>query len=429
MVEALALGEAGLAQEWHGNEEESYIMAPQDIPVGVLFSETGSYSVIGREGGLGASTAIDEVNASGEFDFTLRGVAADPGGDAERYAMLADQMMRNQGCAHIVGCQTSWSRKEVLPVLERQQGLLWYTVPYEGFESHDRVIYTGACPNQNVVPLFRYAVPAFGNRAFLTGSNYIWGWEINRIARELLTGVGGSVLGERYVSIGDNDIAHLIAEIRQKRPDFVLNNLIGTSSYAFLKAYRQLGDEDPYFRPPSCPVLSCNLTEAELSVLGRDAEGLISTSTYFQTLPTSENQSFMTRMRDLRGPDVQVSAMFVGPYLAVWLLARAIASTGSADPDAIIARLPKTSLMTPLGALQVDGRTQHTHLTPYIGVVEGALAAASHPEFRLLGSLEAPLAPDPYLVDYDPQSAGALGHSSSVEPAPDRFPGLRLVGS
>ena len=32
-------------------------------------------------------------------------------------------------------------------------------------------------------------------------------------------------MGERYVPIGDEDIDHLIDEIREKRPDFILNNL------------------------------------------------------------------------------------------------------------------------------------------------------------------------------------------------------------
>ncbi|MBD1548301.1 transporter substrate-binding domain-containing protein [Roseibium aggregatum] len=402
-------------------------MARKEIPIGVLFSTTGPYSVIGREACWGARIAIDEINASDAFDFTLRGIEADPRGEADRYATLADRLMRKDGCRHIIGCQTSWSRKEVHPVLERLGGLLWYPTPYEGFESHDRVIYTGACPNQNVVPLFQYAVPAFGNRAFLVGSNYIWGWEINRIARELLGGYGGSVLGERYIPIGDQEIGHLIEEIRLKRPDFILNNLIGTSSYAFLKAYRKLGEEDPFFHPSRCPVLSCNLTEAELPVLGEAAEGLISTSTYFQTLDTVENRSFTGGMRLLRGPDASVSHMFVGPYLAVWLLARAIAATGSDDPDGIVAGLPDMPLLTPLGPVRIERKTQHAYLTPYIGVVEGAGEERPMPRFRLLDAAATEMAPDPYLVDYDPHAGADANRPFSAGGGQGSGPKLRLV--
>ncbi|GAB4522351.1 MAG: transporter substrate-binding domain-containing protein [Roseibium sp.] len=400
-------------------------MQRQEIPIGVLFSKTGPYSVIGREAYWGARTAIDEVNASDAFGFTFRCVEADPAGEADRYAVLADRLMTEGECRHIVGCQTSWSRKEVHPVLERRSGLLWYTTPYEGFESHDRVIYTGACPNQNVVPLFRYAVPAFGNRAFLVGSNYIWGWEINRIARELLAGYGGSVLGERYIPIGDEEISHLIEEIRRKRPDFILNNLIGTSSYAFLKAYRKLGEEDPFFHPARCPVLSCNLTEAELPVLGDSAEGLISTSTYFQSLGSAENRSLVRRMRLLRGADTMVSAMFVGPYLAVWLLAHAMERIGTDEPDDIIAQLPGLQLPAPLGPVRIDRKTQHAHLTPHIAVVEAAAGGPGH-RFRLIDSAAVPVAPDPYLVDFDPHGL-QVPQKAGARDGEGTGPRLRLV--
>ena len=109
-----------------------------------------------------------------------------------------------------------------------------------------------------------YVVPRFGADGFLLGSNYIWGWETNRVARDLIADAGGKVLGERYLPLGETDVSRLIAEIEATRPDFVLNNLIGPSSYAFIAAYAALAARDPHFRPERCPILSCNLTECEL---------------------------------------------------------------------------------------------------------------------------------------------------------------------
>ena len=118
-----------------------------------------------------------------------------------------------------------------------------------------------------------YVVPRFGANGFLLGSNYIWGWETNRVARDLIADAGGRVLGERYLPIGETDVSRLIAEIQATRPDFILNNLIGTSSYAFIAAYAELGRRDPHFRPERCPILSCNLTECELPAIGEAGEG------------------------------------------------------------------------------------------------------------------------------------------------------------
>ncbi|TIP77010.1 MAG: N-acetylmuramoyl-L-alanine amidase, partial [Mesorhizobium sp.] len=121
----------------------------------------------------------------------------------------------------------------------RAGGTLWYACPYEGFEANEHVVYMHACPNQHLVPLLAHVVPRFGANGFLLGSNYIWGWETNRVARDLIADAGGKVLGERYLPLGEADVSRLIAEIQATRPDFVLNNLIGSSSYAFIAAYAE----------------------------------------------------------------------------------------------------------------------------------------------------------------------------------------------
>lgn len=108
---------------------------------------------------------------------------------------------------------------------------------------------------------------------FLLGSNYIWGWEMNRVAHDLIADASGDVRGERYLPLGETEVARLIEEIRATRPDFVFNNLIGSSSYAFLRAYAEPGREDEHFLPYHCPVASCNLTECELEAIGEAGSG------------------------------------------------------------------------------------------------------------------------------------------------------------
>ncbi|MEY4698481.1 MAG: hypothetical protein RIT14_2909 [Pseudomonadota bacterium] len=252
------------------------------IELGLLYSRSGSYSLISEACRTGALAAIAMVNADPAHDLTFVPVERDPGGNVDLYGPLCEDILRNTTARHVIGCVTSWSRKEVIPTLEKHGGTLWYAVPYEGFEASDHVVYTHACPNQHLLPLLDWAMPAFGRRAYLTGSNYIWGWEMNRLARDILTASGGEVLGERYLPIGSRDVARMIEEIRFLRPDFVVNSLIGPSSYEFLAAYRALGLEDPHFRADRCPILSCNLTECELPALGEAAEGLVAAGPYFR---------------------------------------------------------------------------------------------------------------------------------------------------
>ena len=109
----------------------------------------------------------------------------DPGGSLDAYR-AATELLLGQGVRHIVGCYTSSSRKEIIPSVEKFDGLLWYPSHYEGFESCPNVIYTGATANQHVVPLANWALPRYGGRVYCAGSNYIWAWESTRIMRDLV---------------------------------------------------------------------------------------------------------------------------------------------------------------------------------------------------------------------------------------------------
>ena len=60
------------------------------------------------------------------------------------------------------GCWTSVSRKSVLPVFEKNSGLLFYPVQYEGEECSHNVFYTGAASNQQAVPAVEYLMSKEG---------------------------------------------------------------------------------------------------------------------------------------------------------------------------------------------------------------------------------------------------------------------------
>lgn len=336
------------------------------IELGLLYSRSGPYVLTSEACRKGALAAIAAVNADPDRDLTFVPIERDPAGNPDHYGTLCAEILRDSAARHVIGCITSWSRKEVIPVLERHGGTLWYASPYEGFEASDHVIYTHACPNQHLLPLLAWAMPAYGTRVWLTGSNYIWGWEINRLARETVTAAGGEILGERHLPIGSRDVGRLIAEIRHARPDFILNSLIGPSSYDFLAAYADLVAEDPAFR--TRPVLSCNLTEAELPAIGTAAEGLISAGPYFRTGPQDRFDS----------------SLEAAAFAAVTELARLLAHR----PGAEDARLPDLLAAAPPGI--IDRKTHHTTLPVLIAMVrDGA--------FRVIAAQEA-VAGDPYLT-------------------------------
>ena len=59
-------------------------------------------------------------------------MSGDPRGVISEYHTVCDDLIRNTGVEHIIGCYTSASRKQVLPIVERTDRLLWYPARYEG---------------------------------------------------------------------------------------------------------------------------------------------------------------------------------------------------------------------------------------------------------------------------------------------------------
>ncbi len=250
------------------------------INIGLLLSRGGMYAALSGASRNGVLTGVAEVNADPDLDLSFHLVERDPDGRLDRYAPLCREILRGSQARHIFGCITSASRKEVIPELERFDGVLWYPVPYEGFEASERVAYMHSCPNQHLLPLLDWALPALGSRAYLIGSNYIWGWEMAQIAREKITAAGGQVLADRYLPLGDTELDHIINDIRTLRPSFILNSLVGDSAYAFLERLAQLKQEQG--ATDGMTVLSCNFTECEIDAAGDAAEGLISAGPWFE---------------------------------------------------------------------------------------------------------------------------------------------------
>jgi len=362
------------------------------VTIGILFSTTGPYAAMGRDCHDGANLALTELAADTASSVRFDAIHADCGGDPRRYLDEARSMLREAGCRQIVGTITSIARKEVIPLVEKHDGLLWYMCPYEGFEANENVIYTGGCPNQHLIPLFDYLLPRHGKRAMLIGANYVWGWEMNRLARDLLIEAGGDVVGERYLPLEETEVGRLIGDIGERRPDFILNNLIGPASHAFLRAYHALGHEDAAFRPEMRPVVSCDLTECELGEIGEGiAAGNLSAASYFDTLDTPANAAFKARVAAVHGAGRRVSAFFEAAYTTVHMLAAAITQTGTDDPAAVKAAVHTRVFDTPHGPLRIDPRTNHAALPFHLGRI------TAHGGFDILASRPA-MAADPYLT-------------------------------
>jgi len=385
-------------------------MARRNVPIGILFSATGSYGAVGRTMLNGALLACREIAADADAGILLDPVVIDPGSRLSAYAPAVDALL-GRGIRHVVGCYTSSSRKEVIPIFEKRDALLWYPAHYEGFESSENVVYTGAAPNHHILPLVDFLVTRCGRRAFCIGSNYIWAWESNRVLRDELGQRGGTIVAERYLPVGETDMAQIVDAILEAEPDFVFNSLIGESAYAFLRAFRSACRAHGIDQAKRFPVASCNLSEPELLEIGADSvDGHLSSSVWFASIDSHANRRFVAAY-DRAFPDGPVaSAEGEAAFIAVKLLAKTLAAAGTDAIAAVRARVAGQTLDAPQGCVSIDPQTLHAYLTPRIG------RSRADGQFDILMEAQEPVRPDPYLV-----------RSSAALEQPVLRPALRIV--
>src|SRR5262249_12401534 len=149
----------------------------------------------------------------------LEPIVVDPASDWEMFADKAWELLTKDKVAVVFGCWTSISRKSVLPVFERANGLLFYPVQFEGEESSRNIFYTGAAPNQQAIPAVRYLMSKEGGevrRWVLLGTDYVYPRTTNRILTAYLTaqGVSPDDIVTIYTPFGDPDWKEIVERIK-----------------------------------------------------------------------------------------------------------------------------------------------------------------------------------------------------------------------
>jgi len=128
------------------------------IKIGILHSLSGTMA-ISESGVVDADLlAIDEINdRGGILGREVIPIIKDGQSDWGVFASEAKNLIEDEEVDVVFGGWTSASRKTMKPIFEEFDHLLFYPVQYEGLESSPNIIYTGASPNQQVLPAIEWA--------------------------------------------------------------------------------------------------------------------------------------------------------------------------------------------------------------------------------------------------------------------------------
>lgn len=361
------------------------IAAP--IKVGVLHSLTGTMAISEQSVANATLLAIEELNQKGGvLGRKIEPVLVDGKSDPATFAREAERLITQEKVSTVFGGWTSASRKTMRPVFEKYNHLLFYPVQYEGLETSPNIVYTGAAPNQQIIPAVKWCLDNVGKRFFLVGSDYVFPRTANAIIKDQLGILQGAVVGEEYIKLGSTDVKSLIQKIVRSKPDIILNTINGDSNVAFLKELRAAG-----ISHDQLPVMSFSLAEPELRSLNLpELVGDYAAWNYFQSISSSTNSDFIKKYQAKYGTNQVTSDPMEAAYFGVFLWAQAVETAGSSQTEDIRGAIREQSLQAPEGIVYIDRDTQHTWKSVRIGKIK------ADGQFEIIWSSEKPIRPLPY---------------------------------
>lgn len=363
------------------------------VKVGLLHSLTGSMAISEKSVRDAEVLAIKEINAAGGVNGKqIEYVEEDGASEPSTFATKAEKLIDSEGVSTIFGCWTSSSRKAVKPIVEEYGSLLWYPVQYEGMESSSNIVYTGAAPNQQIVPAIDYLLDQGYKKFFLLGSDYVFPRTANMIINAQLEAKGAEAVGEEYADMDQTDFAAIISKIEAAKPDVIINTLNGTGNVSFFK---QMSEKN--YTSSDYMTMSFSIAEEEVATIGADIlKGHMVSWNYYQTTDTEKNKEFVNAYKDAYGENRVTSDPAEAAYDAVYLWKAACEKADSFEPEDVIKAVEsgEISFDAPEGIVTIQGDNHHLVKPVRIGQVG---------DDGLINEIYAtdPVAPDPYLSTYD----------------------------
>lgn len=364
------------------------------VKVGILHSLTGSMAISEKSVVDAEVLAIDEINAAGGvLGKQIVYVEEDGASEPSTFATKAEKLIDSEKVVTVFGCWTSSSRKAVKPMFEEYGSLLWYPVQYEGMEQSPNIIYTGAAPNQQIVPAIDYLIQQGYKKFFLLGSDYVFPRTANMIINAQVKNSGLEVVGEEYADMDQTDFAAIISKIESAKPDVIVNTLNGTGNVSFFK---QMSEKN--YSAKDYMTMSFSIAEEEVATIGADIlkDHMVSWN-YYQTTETPVNSKFVAAYKAKFGDKRVTSDPAEAAYDAVYLWKAAVEKAGSFKVEDVLGAIRAGGIKfdAPEGVVEVDGTNQHLSKPVRIGKV------GSDGLIYTVYETPSAVSPDPYLTTYD----------------------------
>jgi branched-chain amino acid transport system substrate-binding protein len=279
--------------------------------------------------------------------------------------------------------------------VEKGKTLYIYPEQYEGGESDPLIFCTGPVPAQQLDPLIPWLMRKTGAKKFyLPSADYIWPHTMNRKVRELVEGLGGSIVGEEYFPLDHEDYRETVAKIASSGAEVVFNTIVPPGVVPFLEQLHNSG-----FAKRGGHLVCTYFDENFLNMApAAHVEGLYSCLDYYRSIGDPFSKQLTDEYDRLFPGDARFTAGSAcsGLYRGLRLWEAAVKEAGSLNQAEVIRALDHAKIAEgPGGPAEMVPGQHHVRMNMYIAQAKNGVfnvvknLGAIDPEERMLDEKEA----------------------------------------
>src|SRR5882757_4634305 len=257
----------------------------------------------------------------------------------------------------VVGVQASNVALAVLNYMKQQKA--FYVVSGAGTDAitWDRYPYlfrTSISAYQLSTPMANYVYDNLGKETVTTASDYAGGRDVIAQFKGPYVARGGKILKEIWPPLGTTDFSPYLIDIKSINPPVTYDFMPGADAIRFIQQYHEFGLKE------KMPLTGFTIIDSlTMSALGKSAVGVISATTYTDTVDNPESKKFVADYHAKYNALPDIFSDY--GYVAARAIDEALKMTdgNSSDKDKLAEAMTKVKFNAPRGPFRMDPVTHN----------------------------------------------------------------------
>lgn len=341
------------------------------VRIGVILSETGPYSAIGKPELEGAKAAAAEINAAGGIDGKkLELVFEDAQSTPQAAAAAATKLIQNDGVVGLVGPEATALALAVAPIAQVQEvPMVSTSASFLGALDAKNLPYSfaaAAATSKTFAPLLKYWAEKDITKIGIIGPK---GDVFDGISAALKAIPSVELVGAEQFEPGQADVTASMTKLAGDGPEAIVVAGAAADGATAQKAWRTLDVDSEIVQ------IGSNSNQAFIDLAGEDS---FTDKTVFVGFPTTVHDSlpsddpskaeadkFVAVMSE-KDPNFDPGSLAVLTWNAVYAFRDAIADAGSTDHEDVRDSLESVKMTNPLGEWQRSPEDHDGSANPFI---------------------------------------------------------------